>query len=278
MASPTSHHGFHCHDMIRILVFLLSLSGILPGKESVSLDRIVVIGASVSRGFTESEPFGGEKSMKLSLDRYLDTALTASHGKIINDANLLFFMSAEKQARTQLERLARREPTLVVAVDFLFWFLYGQPSRTGDRLEAFDRGLELLSGIDVPLVVGDIPDASAAVGHMLSSSMVPDRRTRQEANRRLAAWAAGRPRVSIVPLSKFVESSESDSALRAGPLVLEPGSTRLLLQPDRLHPSPDGCAALALAVMESLLDDGLRQDEILWDLEKMVSLSQGHPE
>lgn len=240
-------------------------------KEELSLERIVVIGASVSRGFTESEPFGGEKSNRLRIDRFLDAALTTPHGKIVNDSNHLFFVSVEKEANTQLERLARRKPTLVVGIDFLFWFLYGYPEKTGDRLELFDRGLDLLSAIKAPLVIGDIPDCSASIGHMLARSMVPDADIQAEANRRLTAWAAKRPNTSIVPLSKFVASSQSNSAITAGPVTIPENSTRNLLQADRLHPTPPGCAALALAVIATLGDDGLKQDQVLWDLDKVSS-------
>ncbi|MEM9238198.1 MAG: hypothetical protein AAGB14_15610, partial [Verrucomicrobiota bacterium] len=155
--------------MIRHLVLLLITATGLLASEPLSLDRIVVIGASVSRGFTKSEPFGGEKSVQLRFDRYLDAALTVPHGKIINDSNHLFFTAVEKEAGTQLDRLKRRDPTLVVAVDFLFWFLYGHPDRVGDRLAMFEKGLGMLEAIDAPLVVGDIPDTSAAVGHMLTA-------------------------------------------------------------------------------------------------------------
>jgi hypothetical protein len=256
--------------ILRFLICLLLTANVLA-KEELSLERIVVIGASVSRGFTEAEPFGGEKSNQLRFDRYLDAALSANHGKIVNDANHLFFVSTEKEAKTQLDRLEHRKPTLVVGIDFLFWFLYGYPQKTGDRLELFDRGLELLSGIEAPLVIGDIPDCSAAIGHMLAHSMVPDAKTRAEANRRLTEWADKKPNVSVVPLSKFVASSEADNAITAGPVTFPEMTTRRLLQADRLHPTHTGCAALALAVMATLTDDGLERDQVVWDLKKIVA-------
>ena len=256
--------------MLRALLLLfLTLS--LTAEEKVSLDRIVVIGASVSRGFTEAEPFGGEQSNLLRLDRYLDAALKAPHGKIINDANHLFFTTPKKEADRQLDRLSHRNPSLVIGVDFLFWFLYGYPEKTGDRLELFEQGLELLSPIEAPLVIGDIPDASASIGHMLARSMVPDTNTRAEANRRLAAWAAKRPNVSIVPLSNFVKSSETNAAISAGPMTIAAGKTGALLQADRLHPNQTGCAALAVAILATLIDDGLEQQQVRWNLEEIVA-------
>jgi hypothetical protein len=236
----------------------------------VSLDRVVVIGASVSRGFTESQPFGGEKAGRLRLDRYLDAALSAEHGPIINDANHLLFQAAETEARRQLVRLEKREPTVVVAIDFLFWFLYGHPSRTGDRLMLFDRGLELLSTIECPLVVGDIPDASAAIGHMLSAPMVPDADTLAEANRRLADWARVRPQVSVVPLSRFMHAVQRNEEIRVAGQTWPAGHSRDLLQPDQLHPEPEGCTALALAVLSSLESQGLAKEAVEWHPERVL--------
>lgn len=255
--------------MLRQVLFLL-WPILLTAEEQLSLDRIVVIGASVSRGFTESEPLGGEKSNLLRFDRYLDKALTAPHGKIVNDANHLFFTSVEKEANSQLDRLSRRDPSLVVGIDFLFWFLYGHPEKVGDRLQLFDRGLELLSSIEAPLIIGDIPDASAAIGHMLSHHMVPDAKIRAEANKRLADWATKRPQVSIVPLSEFVKSSEANAAIELGEVTIPAGATRPLLQRDRLHPTHQGCAALALAVMSALADFGLNEEQVLWDTEEIL--------
>lgn len=257
---------------MRFFLFLF-LAVTLTAKEELSLERIVVIGASVSRGFTKTEPFGGEKSNLLRFDRFIDVAFTVPHGKIVNDANHLFFVSPEKEAGKQLERLARRKPTLVIGIDYLFWFLYGYPEKTGDRLELFDRGLESLSKIKAPLIIGDIPDASASIGHMLARSMVPDDKTRAEANRRLTIWASERPNVAIVSLSAFVQASEANAKIAVGPLSLEAGTTRKLLQADRLHPTQQGCASLALATIATLIDGGLEQDQVLWDPKKILLLT-----
>ena len=133
----------------------------------------------------------------------------------------------------------------------------------------------MLDTVDAPLVIGDIPDTSAAIGHMLARSMVPDEATRTVANRRLEAWAAERPQVSIIRLGDFVKRSESNASIKAGPLTLESGTTRALLQADHLHPTPRGCAALSLAVMATLTDDGLKPEQVLWDPDKIVAAATG---
>lgn len=250
--------------MLRLLLLLFLVCPLLCFGAAPSLERVVVIGASVSRGFTESQPFGGEKADELRFDRYLDAALTVPHGKIINDSNHLFFMSPQKEATLQLKRLSKRAPTLVIGVDFLFWFLYGHLSETGERLELFDQGLSMLEQIKVPLIVGDIPDASAAIGHMLSKPMVPDAATIAEANRRLKAWATDRPGVSIVSLSTFMKASQANSGIKFGQCQWSTGETSKLLQPDRLHPSVSGCAALAIATLTSLSNQDFPSSSILW--------------
>ena len=63
---------------------------------------------------------------------------------------------------------------LVVGVDFLFWFCYGEGSTDAGRAQRFETGLKLLEQIPCPLVVGDIPDASSATNTgILSIAQVP---------------------------------------------------------------------------------------------------------
>ena len=68
----------------------------------------------------------------------------------------------------------------VAIVDFLFWFGYGTVGidarriRTDeDRLAMLEFGLDLLDRIDVPIVVGDIPDMSASGGVLMPSRFRP---------------------------------------------------------------------------------------------------------
>src|SRR5262249_17840628 len=56
-----------------------SKSSATRAGEKAPWSRIVMIGASASAGFNESEPFGGPTTSKLRLNRYLDAALQTSH-------------------------------------------------------------------------------------------------------------------------------------------------------------------------------------------------------
>src|SRR3989442_23267 len=120
--------------------------------------RIVMVGASASAGFTESEPLGGPKTLRYRLSGYLDAALLVAHEPVQNLANAMFFIQPEAAGRYQIDQAIKASPTLVVGIDFLFWFCYGEGPTDKDRLQRFEKGLKLLETVLCPLVLGDIPD------------------------------------------------------------------------------------------------------------------------
>lgn len=212
--------------------------------------RIVMVGASASAGFTESEPFGGPKSLQHRLSTYLDAALFAAHEPVQNLANSMFFLQPEAAGRYQIDLALKARPTLVVGIDFLFWFCYGEDPTEKERLQRFQKGLKLLETVQCPLVLGDIPDASGASNDMLPADQIPSIETMSTANRRLKEWAAGRRQVVIVSLSGFMRTAMADQALTIHGHTVPAGKTRELLQSDRLHPSALGSAVLALAILD----------------------------
>src|SRR5689334_1804853 len=101
------------------------------------------------------------------------------------------FMNPDAFAPTQVEAATNARPTLVIGVDFLFWFCYGDGRTDSERAQRFEQGLKLLEQIPCPLVVGDIPDVSAATNTgIISNEQVPSASARAAANKRLKAWAA----------------------------------------------------------------------------------------
>ena len=175
--------------------------------------RIVMVGASASAGFTESEPLGGPKTPQYSLSRYLDAALLVAHEPVQNLANTMFFIQPEAAGRYQIDEAIKARPTLVIAIDFLFWFCYGEGPTEKDRLLRFEKGLKLLEAVQCPLILGDIPDASGASNDMLPADQIPSAETMSAANRRLKQWAATRRRVILVSLSGFMRSAMANQAL-----------------------------------------------------------------
>jgi len=220
-------------------------------NKSSPWQRIVMIGASATAGFTASEPLGGTNTPKYALSRYVDAALKVAHEPVLNLGNAFFFFQPEAMGQQQVARALTNSPTLVIGLDFPFWFCYGEGETDEERLKRFDSGLKLLEKIDCPLVIGNVPDASAAVNKMLRPDQMPSLKAIAAANQRLKTWAASRGRVVVVELSDFMRQATANRAISISDHTLPDGQTRVLLQNDTLHPSPPGCAVLALAVLDA---------------------------
>ena len=239
---------------------------VVPATVS-SFEPLVVIGASASAGFIMSEPFGGPKTSQYRLSRYLDAALLHKGRDAVNLATAPFFLNPDEQGKQQIDHALELQPGTVVGVDFLFWFCYGRSQAETDRPKRFENGLALLDRLKCPVVVGDIPDASTAVGGMLSRAEMPALETIAAANRRLAEWASSHPNVAVLSLSNFMKCCHADRSLTVHGQIWAEGETRKLLQSDRLHPARHGCAILALAVMDALTAQArvLSDPEVRWD-------------
>ena len=237
-----------------ILVLLVAVLE-LPARAADSpWSRVVVIGASASSGFVLSEPLGGPETTRCKLSYYLDAAIAAPHPPVKNLATALFFMNPEAFAPPQIAAATNNRPTLVIGVDFLFWFCYGDGNSDAARAQRFEHGLKLLEHIRCPLVVGDIPDASYATNTgIIGSEQVPSETARRAANQRLKEWAAAHPQVVVVPLAKFMRDTMANAAVQFHGQMLPAGKTRALLQGDQLHPNPHGAAILALGILDALV-------------------------
>lgn len=258
------------------LLLLLTLSSVLgaAARTNSPWERIVMIGASVSAGFTASEPLGGPSTPQFRLNRYVDAALLVPHEPVRNLANTFFFLQPEVLGRQQIEQTLKTKPTLVLGVDFLFWFCYGDGATDQDRLLRFERVLSLLEPIPCPLILGDIPDASsAAVNGMLRPDQIPSTNAMAAANQRLHEWAATRPNVVILGLSEFMRTVTANQAVKIRDYVLPEGRTRALLQNDKLHSSPPGCAVVALAALDALhKKHPFRASDVRWDPKENLRL------
>lgn len=225
-----------------------------PAPESSRLERVVVIGASLSAGF------GAERSF---VD-VLAASLRAANQPPLGLGDELFFTAPLATGTRQVGAARDAEPTLVVALDFLFWFGYGTTDAQGgaieleaERLELLERGLDLLEVFECPLVVGDFPDMSAAVGKMLSSEQMPAQTTLPLLSRRVREWAAEREHTLVLPIAEIAaqiaagSSASTGQAIQIGRHTFPPGAR--LLQTDELHPTLDGLAAVAQLVCDQLI-------------------------
>jgi len=242
--------------VICVLLLLLacqSAKADVGGTTNSPWARVVMIGASGSAGFVLMEPFGGTNTLQCRLSYYLDAALKPAHPPVHNFAQSLLFMNPEVIAPPEVTHAVAEKPTLVIGVDFLFWFCYGTGRTDAERAQRLEAGLKLLEPIQCPLVIGDIPDASYATNTgIIDSSQVPSSEARTAANRRLREWAAARSNVVVVPLADFMATVMADKKLTVHGTTIPAGKTRALLQGDQLHPTPQGAAILALGILDAL--------------------------
>ena len=234
-------------------LLVVVLSGQVRAAES-PWARGVMIGASASAGFVVTEPLGGAETTRCKLNYYFDAAITPPHTPVKNLGSALMFINPEAFAPLQVEAATNNHPTLVIGVDFLFWFCYGDGSSDAARAARFENGLKLLEQIHCPLVVGDIPDASYATNTgIIVADQVPSETARRAANTRLQAWAKTHPQVTVMPLAKFMRDTMANAALTIHGQTLPAGTTRALLQADQLHPNPHGATALTLGILDALV-------------------------
>jgi len=224
-------------------------------SESVFWERPVIIGASVSDGYHHTEVLGGPKSNSLALDVYLKKLLPNPKIEIFNLSNRLCFLSPLVVSHKQIFDADRKHPSVIIAIDQLFWHLYGRFPNNGDRLKTFQNALNKLSSIECPLIIGNIPDASEAVRKMLSASQVPKLETIHKANQILNEWVKKRvnnkkPTV-IVDLAEFMKLCAANKEIKLSNITYPAGVTRDFLQADRLHPTSAGISAISYAVMDA---------------------------
>jgi hypothetical protein len=247
------------------------LAGRLAAQEAARpalLERVVVLGASGSAGF----------GVAGSMADALRATFVDEPGAVRDESSSLFFLDPLANGANSVERARAADPTLVVAADFLFWFAYGLVNAEGkplasdeERPALFEKGLALLADFGCPVVVGDLPDCSRAIGTMLLEAQVPAPATLAALNARLAEWAKGRPKVVVLPLAESVERlfAAASANSETEPAELELGgwtypareAAALLFQPDELHPTLDGLALIAHHAARGLLERGLVEPE-----------------
>ncbi len=228
------------------------------------LRSIVFVGASATAGFgvVLPDPDKKERSVTLPLAASFAGAVNEVHA----DAALrtfgsgLFFLSPVVTGGAQVDRALELKPTLVVAVDFLFWYGYGSDNgkggrveREAERLEKLELGFRQLErfGTEIPIVVGDFPNMERAVGKMISRDQMPEQETLAQLNERFHAWAKGRPNIIVFPLAELVEALKSEEVVEIAGQRFDKTKGRLI-QSDDLHPTARGSIALGLRIAEAL--------------------------
>jgi pimeloyl-ACP methyl ester carboxylesterase len=234
-----------------------------------TLDRVVALGASLTNGMW----------LETDLEAVLAATITHDGAAVRSSSDLMFFTDPFTHAEEQLAFARELQPTLVVALDYLFWFGYGAQNAERrvlggeeERLALLEVGLGYLDGLDVPLVVGNFPDMSGAVGKMIMATQMPAPETLVLLNARLEAWAEERGDVVVLPLADIVASMQGGEAFEIGRHGWPPGSTRRLLHLDGLHPTLEGLGAIVHLTAVSLVERGfVSEEDVELDLAEVLA-------
>ncbi len=227
----------------------LQSQGTPPRKPASPLDRVVVLGASLSAGFGNLLPL--HMILRKAFPERKWTPKTLE-----NRATSLFFLQPLATGKFQVDKALDFKPTLAVGLDFLFWYLYGQiPEKA--RLGRLEKGLKQVERLGkIPVLLGDIPDMHGASPDMLPPDAIPSRETLKQANRRIHAWAKKHANILLFPLAEFTEKTKAKGWI----LKPQPGekpafqplhlTSAQLLQKDRLHPSRAGAWLLGRLLVQ----------------------------
>ena len=251
--------------MTKLLLLVLFFISPSWGDEKNLWKKPVMIGASLSDGFHMREmgiPFASPISRSLALHLHLKNELSVDHGKIQNFASRWTFLATEANGRYQIKRARAAEPTVVFAVDYLFWYLSANPRFRGPdlekltRLEFFEKGLAHLATLKCPVLVGNIPDAETSIGKALSKDQYPGAEIIMKANTRLAEWVKEHPQMIFLDLAKFHRLASSDLEVTVKGVTTPAGESRdLFLQWDKLHPTPKGAEVITQVALEALMKE-----------------------
>jgi hypothetical protein len=260
-----------------MLIQLLSLSilGILPAPADQgtissrpaaaveraatvpALERIAVIGASLSDGFGLDLDVGA----RTILADIVEATLKSKHDPVASPATGYFFMDPVKSGTDEIAKAKAKNPTLIVGLDFLFWFGYGFVREESKRTTRFDQGLSLLESFTCPVLVGDLPDMSQALngksqmtgGPLLQKEQMPAPETLKQMNERLTAWAAEHPNVVVVPLARLLARMHAGEELTLRGRALPKETAEALFQKDLLHPTLHGSVTTWLFALDALV-------------------------
>jgi hypothetical protein len=209
---------------------------------ALPLERISIVGASVSAGFGGT-PFG---------DAF---TAAARRSKVDASASTFLFRDPMGDTHRQLAQATAFKATTVFALDLLFWDVYGSSSAAWHEQALADAlaQLETLRASGAWIVLGDIPLITTANELMLPREAIPDAATLAKANETIRAWAA-RERVLMVPLVEWTEP------LRRGSDVALPGGEKVsaitLMSLDGLHANALGTWYL-LDKLDHYIEDAL---------------------
>jgi hypothetical protein len=272
------------------LLFVAWLAGCALAQDTAAAPkklRVHVLGASVSGGFKDGPLFGAKEpgdsvALQVVLKAWCGDHARASTHNV--DQMAMLFQDPVTLGGQQIDGAKKGKPDAVVAIDFPFWFAYGEwdgKDEAAGRKAKLAKGLELLAQLDMPVLVGDLPDMRGAAARMLRASWIPPAPLLAELNQDLAAFVGKHPNFRQVKLAAMVQSMKVDGItlpLASGALSTKPGAA---LQGDRLHANRLGVAFLAFTLQPSLRELFAKEHPLnaqQWTFEQFVEACGAGPD
>jgi formylglycine-generating enzyme required for sulfatase activity len=224
------------------------------------LSRPLVLGATVSAGYRLP-------------NRLADVIDATIYGRtsVTDLSHPGFPLDPAAAARSSIESAAPLSPSVVLAVDWVFWFVH-RASTPGERAVALTEGLFLLETFRCPVFVGTLPSVSVPVPGPGPANRFRglEAEERHALNRRIVDWAARKDRFFVLPVEQWYEAFRFRGGILLGAGEHEFAPERWL-QPDSLHPTADGALALAILSLESACGvlPRLESNDLLTDLAEL---------
>lgn len=245
----------------RSFLVLLTTAGLASAQAAAEPERapsrVHAIGASVSGGFRDGPLTGAAEPGDTVSMQHLLKAWCGEHARATAHpamAMQMMFTNPEAIGSQQVKGALAAEADAVVAVDFVFWYAYGPVG--GDELEErsakFAKGLAQVAKLEMPVLLGDLPDMKGAARRMLDPKWIPSQAVLAQLNARLATFAAKHTNVRILPIADAVRRMKTEGIalpLEDGEVTARPGA---LLQGDQLHANRLGMAYLGFTMQDSL--------------------------
>lgn len=217
------------------------------------LSNVLVIGASASAGYGTKSEIGGE-SEDVKLAELFTLMIKSKKAKVSDLSDLAFFMSPLETGTALKEIAVKQQPSCLIAIDYLFWFGYGQLETLELRQERLAKGLQMLEDFECPLLISKLPNMKRAVGRILSQEQVPSAEDLKVLNEMITKWAKPRKNVHFVPLGEALDSLYNGKIVRVGKTKWQPPKAlTVLMQSDKLHPTITGLAMTATLTLDTMV-------------------------
>ena len=251
------------------------------------LGRPALLGASVTSGagaaVTAGVPFDtiptealarAQSSVRDGSSVSVDAAVAfsavvrARHVVPLSLGNGGVFIDPDAALREQVDAAAAWNPSVIIAVDWLFWPVHQAISldipteqRAARRLASVDAALADLDQFHCPIVIGDVPQMTRAHGGLLRAEHDPSSEVRAAANQRLTAWASARKNRFVLAVSQLADAVNAAEPFEVAGFKYARGESLRLVQRDGLHATPEGLVVLMAAAVECLCAHGLVDEE-----------------